>query len=216
VYKQIIAAISLIIAPLSLTAQTAEDYFHRGAQFYVFGDKEKSKAEIVTGLGKYPTDPQLNQMASLLKKEEQEKQQNKGQQNKSDNDKQNQQKNSQDQQSQQDKSQSEQNQNSQANNKQDEKKPDQDQKKENQNQSEAKKQKEEEEKKKETAQNQASGEQKDKSDEEAKREAAMMAAGEMTPQQAQQLLDAEKDDEQVLRLAPPNKNTSQSRSFKNW
>ena len=66
------------------------------------------------------------------------------------------------------------------------------------------------------AQNQASGEQKDKSDEEAKREAAMMAAGQMTPQQAQQLLDAEKDDEQVLRLAPPNKNTSQSRSFKNW
>ena len=167
-YKQIIAAISLIIAPLSLMAQTAEDYFHRGAQFYVFGEKEKSKAEIVTGLGKYPTDPQLNQMASLLKKEEQEKQQNKGQQNKSDNDKQNQQKNSQDQQSQQDKqnqdkSQSDQNKNSQAKNKEDEKKSGEDQK-----------QKDEAEKQKEMAQNQASGEQKDKSDEEAKREAEMM------------------------------------------
>lgn len=128
-------------------------------------------------------------------------------------DQQNQQ-NQQDQQN-QDKSQSDQNKDSQAKSKENEKKSAEDQKK--QDQAEAKKQKEEAEKKKEMAQNQASaGEPKDKSSEEAKREAAMMAAGEMTPQQAQQLLDAEKDDEQVLRLAPPNKNTSQSRPFKNW
>jgi Ca-activated chloride channel family protein len=123
------------------------------------------------------------------------------------------QQNQQDQQK-QDKSQSDQNQNSQAKNKEDEKKSEEDQKKEDQ--AKAQKQKDEAEKKKEMAQNQASGEPKDKSEEEAKREAAMMAAGEMTPQQAQQLLDAEKDDEQVLRLAPPNKNTSRSRSYKNW
>ena len=44
----------------------------------------------------------------------------------------------------------------------------------------------------------------------------MMAAGQMTPQQAMQLLDAQKSDDEVLKLAPPNKNASRSRIFKNW
>ena len=44
----------------------------------------------------------------------------------------------------------------------------------------------------------------------------MPDTSQMTPQQAKQLLDSQKDDEQVLRLAPPNKNTLQSGSFKNW
>jgi Ca-activated chloride channel family protein len=61
-----------------------------------------------------------------------------------------------------------------------------------------------------------SGQAKEQSKEEAEREAAMMAAGQMTPQQAQQLLDAQKGDEEVLRLAPPDKQTRQTRSFKNW
>jgi Ca-activated chloride channel family protein len=60
------------------------------------------------------------------------------------------------------------------------------------------------------------GEQDKEKAEEAKREAAMMAAGQMTPQQAKQLLDAQKDDERVFQLAPPNKNVSQGRNFKNW
>ncbi len=38
----------------------------------------------------------------------------------------------------------------------------------------------------------------------------------MTQQQAQQLLDSQKGEDQVLRLAPPNKNQLQGRSFKNW
>ncbi len=44
----------------------------------------------------------------------------------------------------------------------------------------------------------------------------MMAAGQMTPQQAKQLLDSQKDEDRVFQIAPPNKETSQSRSFKNW
>ncbi len=43
-----------------------------------------------------------------------------------------------------------------------------------------------------------------------------MAAGQMTPQQAKQLLDAQKDDEHVLRLAPPNKNMRADRPYKDW
>jgi Ca-activated chloride channel family protein len=62
----------------------------------------------------------------------------------------------------------------------------------------------------------ANGEPKEKSAEEAKREAAMMAAGQMTPRQAQQLLDSHKDDEKVFQIPPPNKQTAPSRNFKNW
>jgi Ca-activated chloride channel family protein len=57
----------------------------------------------------------------------------------------------------------------------------------------------------------------DKSQDEAQREAAMMAAGEMTPRQAQQLLDSQKSEDQVLRLAPPdNKDSASSPPLRNW
>ncbi len=114
---------------------------------------------------------------------------------------------------------SKQDQNSQANKKdQAKEKSDQEKQQEKQQseQSEAQKKKDEEQKQQQAEQNQASDESKEKAAEEAQKEAAMMAAGEMTPQQAKQLLDAQKDDEHVLQLAPPNKQTSQSRSYKNW
>ena len=63
---------------------------------------------------------------------------------------------------------------------------------------------------------QQAAEAKKKEKEEADKEDAMMAAGQMTPQQAMQLLDAQKSDDEVLKMAPPNKNTSRSRIFKNW
>ena len=44
----------------------------------------------------------------------------------------------------------------------------------------------------------------------------MMAAGQMTPRQAEQLLDSQKDDEKIFQIAPPNKQNSQRRSYKNW
>jgi hypothetical protein len=44
----------------------------------------------------------------------------------------------------------------------------------------------------------------------------MMAAGEMTPTQAKQLLDAQKDNERVFQLAPPNKNVSHGPHYKDW
>jgi Ca-activated chloride channel family protein len=70
--------------------------------------------------------------------------------------------------------------------------------------------------KKDAAQSQSSGKPNDKSQEQAEQEAAMMAAGQMTPQQAQQLLDAEKANEEVLRLAPMEKRNGQGRPFKDW
>ncbi len=161
---------------------------------------------------------QQQQQSQSDKNSDKQQKQKQDQKDQSKNDSQNkQQQNSQEKQDQQnqqqDKSQAQQNRNSQAKNQEQKNKSGQDREKQ-QSPSEANKQKNEE-KNKETAQNQPSGDQKDK-EEEAKREAAMMAAGEMTPQQAQQLLDAEKDNEQVLRLAPTNKNTSISRPYKNW
>src|SRR5436190_2130260 len=61
--------------PMFLPAQTAEDYFHGGATNYVFGEKEKAKEQIVTGLQNFPSDPKLNQLLALMKKEEEQKQQ---------------------------------------------------------------------------------------------------------------------------------------------
>ena len=89
--------------------------------------------------------------------------------------------------------------------------------KEQNEQSQAKNQKDKAEKNPESQQDQAGeSKDKDKASEEAQQEAKMMAAGQMTPQQAKQLLDSQKDDEHVFQLAPPNKNTSQSRAYKNW
>src|ERR1035441_6146261 len=78
-YKRL-ASISLCIAPLWLGAQTAEDYFHGGAQSYISGKDREAKTQIVTGLRQYPNDPLLNGMAGLLKKEEQKQQQQQPQQ----------------------------------------------------------------------------------------------------------------------------------------
>src|SRR5437773_9981751 len=40
----------MLLLPFFLCAQTADDYFHGGATNYVFGQKEKAKEEVTTGL----------------------------------------------------------------------------------------------------------------------------------------------------------------------
>src|SRR6266404_8705858 len=73
-----------VLLPLCGEAQTAEDFFHRGAQYYIWNQKQKATNEIFTGLRLFPADPQLNHLAELLKKEEEQKkqqQQQKDQQN---------------------------------------------------------------------------------------------------------------------------------------
>lgn len=163
-------------------------------------------------------------------KQQQQSQSNGGDKDKSDQQKQQQDKDQKDQdkkdsqknqdknsQSQDDKDKSQQNKDSKSDGQKDDKQSKQDQ--QQQDKSEAKDKQAKQDKpddKKQSAQNQGSGEPKEQSPEEAEREAAMMAAGQMTPKEARQLLDAQKDDDQVLRLAPPNKNTSQTRPFKNW
>jgi hypothetical protein len=200
----------LLIAGHTACAQTADDFFNSGAQSYISNNIAGAKEKVEGGLKLYPDDVKLKKLEELLKQQSQSQSQNK------------QQSQSQDSQSQQKQNQSQQNQNSQAQNQgqQNQQKSDQ-QKQPDQKQDRSQAQKQDEQqkqpdKKDESGQDQSASEAKEKSDEEAKQEAAMMAAGQMTPKQAQQLLDSQKDDEQVLRLAPPNKNTLQSGPFKNW
>lgn len=163
---------------------------------------------------------QQSQSQSQDNKQNQKQKQKDGQNDKGQNSPDNQQNQPKDSQSKQNQDQSQKDQNSQAQN-QDQQKSDQQKQPEQQkpDQSQAQKQQDQQQqpdKKNEAGQEQNAGEAKDKSDEEAKQEAAMMAAGQMTPQQAEKLLDSQKDNEQVLRLAPPNKNTLQGRSVKDW
>jgi Ca-activated chloride channel homolog len=169
---------------------------------------------------------QLEELKQKQQQQQKQQDQSKDQSKSKDQDKQNsknQDQKSQDKQDQQEKNQQaksdqeKQNKSEQGKNGQDQKDKNQnsDQKDQQQSQSQAQKQKEQSDKKDRTAQNQGA-QSKEKSDE-AEREAQMIAAGQMTPQQAKQLLDAQKGEEEVLRLAPgSDKQQTHSRSLKNW
>ena len=186
----------LLLASAAL-AETGEDYFHAGTQFYVFGEKEKATERVTTGLQKFPNDPKLNGLAMLLKKEEQQQQQqqnqNKDQQNKDqqNKDKKNQQQNKQDQKQQQDKN-------------QDQKKQQQDQAKKDQNK-DAKDQKQ---------QSQAQKDDK-KQDEQEGQPVEPGKLAQMTPEQAKQFLEAMKQEDRTLIFKQPEQE-ARPKALKDW
>ncbi|MDB6124176.1 MAG: Mg-chelatase subunit ChlD [Pedosphaera sp.] len=163
------------------------------------------------------------QLEELKKQQQQQQQQNQDKSKQDKNSKQdqkndqskeqqkNQEKDSQSQKQDQDKSQQSKDSQSQKGEKEKSDQAEQDKK-----QADAKKDKQDKKNEKDQQQQQASDQAKDQSKEEAEKEAAMMAAGQMTPKQAQQLLDAQKGDEEVLRLASPEKRPGQPRQTKNW
>jgi hypothetical protein len=85
--------LSLLVLPLSVFGENASDYMHRGAQKYIFGQEDAAKAEVATGLTKFPEDPELRQMAGLFheKKKDQQKKQDQKQNQSGQKDKQDQQ-----------------------------------------------------------------------------------------------------------------------------
>src|SRR2546423_15700943 len=103
--RELIILSLLALAP-SLFADTAADYVNRAAQKYIFGQDNNAAAEIDTGLAKFPNDPELREMAGLVKKKkpppQKQDQQQKQQQNQQQQDQQNQQQQSQQNQQQQD------------------------------------------------------------------------------------------------------------------
>jgi Ca-activated chloride channel family protein len=203
-------------------------YYNQGNSLYHLGERapdpakrseswEKSLQDYDSAMKLNPQDADAKFNYEFVKKrlEELKQQQQQQQQNKSD------QKKNQDQQQQQQNQQS-----------QDQKK-DQDQKSQaQQNQSEqkdqpAQQQKAEEEKKQQEQQaakqsqeqkdQQQAAQAKEKPDEKGQGEPAKAyAAGQMTPQEAQQLLDAQKGEEMMLPVKPTGKPMDRNRPFKDW
>jgi len=177
----------------------ADDFFHSGARFYISNSIPQAKEVVEQGLKLYPNDEKLKKLEELLNQQQQQQNQQQNQQNQQ---QQQSQQNKSDQQKDQPKNQSQQN--SQDQQKQDEQKKDQsEQKKDDQ-------QKQQDQQKKSQAE-------KDKADQKDKDEQGQtVKPGEMTPEEAKQLLDAQKNNEQLLQWKPPEKPRNNSRSVKDW
>jgi len=210
VYGTALFALTVLTVSLhspAIRAQTADDYFHGGATNYVFGQKEKAKEQILTGLQTFPSDPKLNQFLVLLKKEEEQKQQQQNQQQQQQN-KDDQKKDQKQNQDQKKDSEQKKDQNQSNEPKKDQEKKQQDQAKKNADQ-----------KKDQAKKDQQNAEQKkqDKSDQNDQQEPQpTYAAGQMTPQQAKQLLDAQKGDEMIIPIRPQVKPRDPSKPLKDW
>jgi hypothetical protein len=193
---------SLLLALPAARAQllTADDFFNDGAHSYLSNNIPLALTNVETGLRFYPNDEKLQKLEKLLKQQQQQQsqqnQQNQNQQNQQNQSQKNQQQNSgqQNQQQNQQNSQS-QNQDQQQQQKQNQQNQDQ----QNQQQKNAANENKTEQKSGET-----NGEEQ------------AVAAGQMSPQEAKRLLDAQKGDEQILQMKPQGKPQDTSHPVKDW
>jgi hypothetical protein len=198
------AALSLLAVPVRGGAQPADEFFHGGAQSYIQGQKEKAKDQVITGLKQYPQDAKLNAMAVLLQKPE-EKPPQQQPQNQQEKDQQDQ------QQKEQKEPQKDQKDQSQEEQKQSESKPQESK----QDQSQPQSQEKPDQGKPDKNEDQKNGQPADKSEQNAGEEAEAMP-GQMTPEQAQQLLDAQKSQEKMWPPKPETKAPPQNRRLRDW
>lgn len=122
--KKILCSILFSLITILAAAQTADEYFHGGAQSYINSDLQTAITQVQQGLAQYPNDPKLNALLRKLQ-EEQEKQQQQQQQDQQDQDQQQQDQQDQEQQNQDQQQQNEDEQNQQE----DQQQGDQDQQK---------------------------------------------------------------------------------------
>ena len=185
----------LVFAAQKVCAQLApaDDFFNSGAQFYISNNIPQAKDVVEMGLKLYPGDEKLNKLEALLKQQQQKQSQ--------------QQKNQQSQQQKSDGQQKQPQPNQQQQNSQDQQKQDG----QKQNQSGPKK----DEQQKQPEQQKASAGKKD-DQENQNAQGQPVAAGQMTPEEAKRLLDAQKDNEQILQLKPQGKPPDQVRTGKDW
>jgi Mg-chelatase subunit ChlI len=148
----------LLLATGVARAQTAEEFFNSGAQFYISNNIPAALDKVEGGRKLYPDDVKLKKLEELLKQQQQQQQQNQ--------------------------------------------KPDQNQ----QNQPEQQKNQQ---------QQQSQGQQSKQSDAQ-KQRAEASAAREMSPAEAQRLLDAQKGDEQFLQLKPKKPPENPNKPIKDW
>ncbi len=182
-----------VLWSVNASAQLADDFFHTGAQEYLSNNIPAAKLTVTNGLARFPDDEKLKKLNELLNQQQQSQQDQQDQK-----DKKQDQKNDQQQDQKQDQK------------KKDDQKKDQSQqgkdgkdgqpKKDEQSQSDAQKKAQQKKQKEEQAKAEKSKEQ-----EAGKKEAGEpqpITAHAMTPQEAKQLLDAQKGDEQVLIFQP--------------
>jgi outer membrane biosynthesis protein TonB len=182
-----LASVSLALTALKVCAQSADDFFHTGAQAYLTNNTASAREQVDKGLKLYPNDDKLKKLDELLKQQKQ--QQNQQQQ---------QQKNQQQQQNQSQQNQSQ-------------SKEDQQKKKDQDKKDEQKKQ--DQDKKDQQKPDQQQDQKQDKNDEKQPPK-DQPTPGEMTPDEAKKLLDSQKGDEKLL---PANQNKQgDRRHLKDW
>jgi len=183
-------SVSLLLAWQAARAQLApaDDFFNSGAQFYISNNIPSALEKVESGLKIYPDDEKLKKLEALLK--QQQSQQNQQQQNQS-------QQNLSSQKNQQQ-------QNSQTQQKPEEQKQDQSGQKNSEQQKQSEQQKSAAEKKN-------GGKPENQND-----DGQPVASGQMTPEEAKRLLDAQKGNEQVLQLKPKGSPHNSNRPFKDW
>jgi outer membrane biosynthesis protein TonB len=173
----------------------ADDFFHGGALFYLSNNIPAALERVTNGLALYPDDIKLKKLEELLKQQNQQQQQS-----------QNQQQNNQSKPDQQ------------KNQKQDQQPKEHNQKSDQEKQQDQQK-KEAQEKKdqKQAGQPQAKkSEDKDKPKPGEEQQAQPDAAGQMTPQEAKQLLDSQKNDEMLMPVSRKDKASDQQKPVKDW
>ncbi|HXI73552.1 MAG TPA: hypothetical protein VNN22_24680 [Verrucomicrobiae bacterium] len=184
----------LLCAAQKICAQLApaDDFFHSGAQLYISNNIPAALERVQTGLKAYPEDEKLKRLEELLKQQQQNQQQQNQQQNQKD--------------------QAQQQQKNQQNQSEQQKSPEQ-KKQDEQKQAEQKK----DEPQKPQEQPKASPEKKEgEKPEDQKGEGQPMAPGQMTPEEAKRLLDAQKGDEQLLQPKPDGKPRDNRKPVKDW
>jgi len=158
----LLISLSLLLAAQRASAQSADDFFHGGAQAYISNNVAVARQTVDSGLKLYPDDEKLQKLDKLLKQQQQ----------------------SQSSQSQQSRSQQ-----------QDQSKADQ-----NRKQQQQPKPSPGQDKKEDQSKEQQRGQ-----------------AREMTPEEAKQLLDSQKNDELTLPVSRKEKNPAeQRRPLRDW
>jgi hypothetical protein len=194
----LLLSVSLLLAGLAAHAQSADDYFNGGAHAYISNNIPQALGVVESGLKQYPDDVKLKKLYELLKQQSQQSSQNNQSQ-------QNQKQQSQSNQSQPQKSNSRQNQQSSQQNAQP-----QDQNQQNPSgQKNAESQKPQPPQKPDEKQN-------DGKPENQNGQGQPVTAGQMTPEDAKRLLDAQKGDEQFLQLKPQGKPRDNQQPVKDW
>lgn len=191
----------LLFAGSAVQAQLApaDDFFHSGAQLYISNNIPAAKEVVEMGRKLYPEDEQLNKLEELLKQQQNQQQQQQDQQQQDQNNKSEDQKpqDPKDQQSKKDQ---------QPKDKPDQQKPDEKGDGDQKNPDEEKKPEE---------QKKDSGD-KPKEEKPEQSPAQPVKPGEMTPEEAKKLLDAQKGREQLLQMQPDKKPRNSSRPVKDW